>query len=67
MNVKGEQAEDHPHKYISIHIEYVIKGRDMSDQAVSRSIELSLDRYCSVGATIGMAAEITHSYRIINE
>ncbi len=67
INVQGEQAGNHPHKYTSIHIEYLIKGRDISEEAVKRSIELSLDKYCSVGATLGAAAEITHSYSIINE
>lgn len=67
INVKGEQASDYPHKYTSIHIEYLIKGRDISEEAVKRSIELSLDKYCAVGATLGAGAEITHSYSIINE
>ncbi len=67
INVQGEQADNHPHKYTSIHIEYMIKGRDISEEAVKRSIELSLDKYCAVGATLGASAEITHSYSIINE
>jgi putative redox protein len=67
MNVQGEQAPAHPHKFTSLHIEYEIKGRDISEEAVKRAIELSLDRYCSVGATLGMSAKITHSYRIVEE
>ena len=67
INVQGEQASDYPHKYTSIHIEYLIKGRDISEEAVKRSIELSLDKFCAVGATLGAGAEITHSYSIINE
>lgn len=65
VNVQGEQAKDHPHKYTSLHIEYLVSGRNVSEEAVRRSIELSLGRYCSVGATLGLAAEITHSYRIL--
>jgi putative redox protein len=67
INVKSEQAPSHPHKFTSLHIEYEIKGRDLSEEAVKRAIELSLDRYCSVGATLGMSANITHSYRIVND
>ncbi len=67
INVQGEQASDHPHKYTSMHIEYIIKGRDISEEAVKRSIDLSLEKYCAVGATLGAAAEITSSYRIISE
>lgn len=67
INVSGEMAEQHPHMYTSMHIEYVVTGRDISEEAVKRSIELSLGTYCSVGATLGKAAKITHSYKIIQE
>jgi len=64
-NVKGEQADSFPHIYEKVHIEYVVKGKDIQKEAVERAIELSLDKYCSVGATLGKTAAITHSYRIV--
>ncbi len=64
-NVDGEMAEDYPHMYTALHIEYVVTGKNISEEAVKRAIELSLDKYCSVGATLGKAAKITHSYKII--
>lgn len=67
MNVEGETAESHPRSFTGIHIEYVITGRNISDEAVKRAIELSIDKYCMVGNTIGKAAKITHSYKIIQE
>ncbi len=67
INVFGEQAEDHPNRYTSLQIEYIIKGKDISEDAVKRSIQLSLDRYCSVAATLGAGAEIEHSYKIVQE
>lgn len=67
LNVKGEQAEEHPRVYTTIHIEYVLTGKDISDEAVKRAIELSLEKYCSVGATLDKAAKITHSYSVIQE
>ncbi|RJQ56515.1 MAG: OsmC family peroxiredoxin [Nitrospiraceae bacterium] len=67
INVSGEMADKHPHMYTSMHIEYVITGKDISEDAVKRSIELSLETYCSVGATLGKAAKITHSYKIVQE
>jgi len=67
INVTGEASESHPKKFTNIHIEYVVKGRDISEEAVKRSIELSLGKYCLVGATIGGTAKITHSYRIEEE
>jgi putative redox protein len=65
MNVKGEKAESHPHVFTTVQIEYVVKGKGVQKEAVERAIALSLDKYCSVGATLGKTAKITHSYRII--
>lgn len=67
ITVNGKTAKEHPHMYTSMHIEYVITGKDISEDAVKRSIDLSLGTYCSVGATIGRAANITHSYKIVPE
>ncbi len=65
MNVNGDTREKHPRSFSDIHIEYVITGNNISEEAVQRAIGLSLDKYCMVGTTIGKAATITHSYRII--
>ena len=66
-NVQGEQADSFPHIYEKVHIEYVVKGKDIQEEAVERAIALSLDKYCSVGATLGKTAAITHSYKIVEE
>jgi putative redox protein len=67
INVSGEMAKDYPRMYTEMHIEYVVTGKDISEDALKRAIELSLEKYCSVGATLGKAAKITHSYKIIQE
>src|SRR5512147_3127297 len=53
INVSGEMAKDYPQIYTDMHIEYVITGKDISEDAVKRAIDLSLEKYCSVGATLG--------------
>jgi putative redox protein len=67
INVSGTTAEEYPHKYTQIDIEYVVRGRDLSDAAVKRAIELSMDKYCSVKATLEGAAKINFSYKIVEE
>ena len=67
MNIRGERAESHPHIYTTVHIEYVVRGKGVQKEAVERAISLSLDKYCSVGATLAKASRITHSYRIMEE
>ncbi|MBI4697764.1 MAG: OsmC family protein [Nitrospirae bacterium] len=66
-HVEGRAADDYPHMYTALHIEYVVTGKDIPEDAVKRAIDLSLDKYCSVGATLGKAAKITHSYKVIQE
>jgi len=67
MNVNGETPETHPRSFTDIHIEYIVTGRNISEEAVKHAIELSLDKYCMVGTTIGKAAKITHSYKVVQE
>ena len=65
INVKGEKSESAPKIYKEVHIEYVVTGKGVEQQAVERAITLSLEKYCSVGATLAKAGTITHSYRIV--
>ena len=67
INVNGETPESHPRSFTDIHIEYIVTGRNVSEEAVQGAIELSIGKYCMVGNTIGKAAKITHSYKIIQE
>ncbi|MDH4163841.1 MAG: OsmC family protein [Nitrospirota bacterium] len=67
MNIRGEKSDDYPKIYREIHIEYVVKGKSVQPDAVKRAIELSLGKYCSVGATLAKAGQIFHSYRIVQE
>lgn len=67
INVKGEKTDSYPKIYKTIHIEYVVKGNGVEKNAVERAISLSLEKYCSVGATLAKAGTITHSYRIVEE
>ena len=67
INVRGEQRDEYPKTYREVHVEYIVKGKGVQPEAVERSIELSLDKYCSVGATLAGVGTITHSYRIVEE
>ncbi|MCK5504863.1 MAG: OsmC family protein [Thermodesulfovibrionia bacterium] len=67
MNVKGETPESHPRSFTNIHVEYIVAGKNISEDAVKRAIELSLDKYCMVGNTLNKASKITSSYKIVQE
>lgn len=63
-NLTAVQDPDPPWTFREIQIEYVFRGRGLSSAAIERAIELSHNKYCSVGATLRPSVKITHSYRI---
>jgi putative redox protein len=64
---EAERREEPPEVFTKIHIKYIIKGEKISKEAVEGAIQLSYDKYCSVGAMLKKTAEITTSYDIIQE
>lgn len=65
INVKGTKAESYPKKFTEIEIEFVVSGKDISEEAVKRAVELSMEKYCSVKATLEGSSKIIFSYRIV--
>jgi putative redox protein len=65
IHINGKRAEEHPKKFTDIDIEFVVTGRSISEEAVKRAVNLSMEKYCSVKATIEGCATITFSYRIV--
>jgi putative redox protein len=67
VETEAERNEEPPRVFTKIHIKYIIKGKDISKEAVERAIQLSHDKYCSVGAMLKKTAEIITSYEIKQE
>lgn len=67
ITVRGQKAERYPKKYTDIDIEFLIKGKDISEESVKKAIALSMDKYCSVKATLEGSAKIIFTYKIILE
>ena len=67
VETEAERREEPPEVFTKIHIKYIIKGENISKEAVERAIQLSYDKYCSVGTMLKKTAEITTSYDIIQE
>lgn len=65
--VKGENATTYPKRFTEIQIEFVIRGKNISHEAVTKAVELSMDKYCSVKATLEGSAKVTHSFRIVED
>ncbi|PYS87936.1 MAG: hypothetical protein DMF62_11000 [Acidobacteria bacterium] len=66
VEVSGTRVDDHPRKFIKFHVHHIVHGRSVSEKAVADAVELSDQKYCSVGATVRPTAEITTSFEIID-
>ncbi len=65
ISVKGRQNPDPPWTYEDIEIRYTIRGSGLNERLVARAINLSENKYCSIGATISGRARITSEFEII--
>lgn len=62
----GEQVDEPPYQFVSIHLHYLVKAT-VETEKLERAIRLSEDKYCSVLATLRQGLEVTSSYEIISE
>ena len=64
VQVNAERAPEHPKVFTRVVIEYIITGRDVDEEAVVRSIELSATRYCPAQAMFRNVFPIALKYHI---
>ncbi|NBC27975.1 MAG: OsmC family peroxiredoxin [Bacteroidetes bacterium] len=60
ITLEGEQYTE----FKTIHLHFILKGDHLDEKKVSRAIDLSLNKYCSVSKTLAKTAEITSSYEV---
>jgi putative redox protein len=65
VRVRGKRADDYPMIWTEIHVTYLIWGDDIKQKDVEQAIELSEEKYCSVGLMLGKSAKIKSEYRIL--
>lgn len=64
VEIEASRADTEPKVFTSIHVHFIVKGRDLSDKHVKRAVELSAEKYCSASIMLGKTAKITHDYEI---
>ena len=65
IEVQGSQNADPPWTWEDIKLHYVIRGSGINERLVRRAIDLSENKYCSIGATISGRARISSSFEIV--
>lgn len=49
IDADAERAKEEPKVFTKVHLHYRVYGEGIKESAVKRAIELSTDKYCSVG------------------
>lgn len=66
VHLEAERADAVPAVFTSIHLRFVISGRNLKESHVKRAVELSADKYCSASIMFGKAGvAMSHSYEIV--
>ena len=65
ISVKGRQNPDPPWAWEDVAIHYTLRGSELNPRLVERAIDLSENKYCSIGATIGGVTRVSSSFEII--
>jgi len=66
VEIEAERASTVPKVFTSIHIHFIVSGRDLDESRVARAVKLSADKYCSASRMLEKAATITHDFEIVN-
>ena len=62
--VEAEPADSYPKIWTKIHITYTLTG-DIPESKIKKAVELSHEKYCSVGAILGASAKISYEYKVL--
>jgi putative redox protein len=65
VKLTSERREEAPRLFTHINLHFIVTGKELKDAAVSRAVDLSAEKYCSVALMLEKAVNITHSYEVI--
>jgi putative redox protein len=67
VRVEADQAERPPQVFTVVRIRHVITGFEVEAEAVEQAIQLSEQKYCSVGAMVQKSAALHTTFEILEE
>jgi putative redox protein len=65
LEVTSERADTDPKVFTKIHLQFIVTGKDLSENHVRRAVELSAEKYCSASIMLAKGGcEVTHGYEV---
>jgi putative redox protein len=66
IDAEAERAIEPPRVFTKIRMHYRVRGRAIADSVVKRAIDLSSEKYCSVGVMLRRGGvEFVNTYEIL--
>jgi putative redox protein len=66
IEADAERATEHPKVFTKVHLHYRVRGKNIKESAVKRAIDLSSEKYCSVGIMLRRAGvEFVNTHEIL--
>lgn len=60
IEVQGVRREEEPRRFISMHFTFRLRGAGVDEARARRAVELSLEKYCSVVASLADDLPVTY-------
>ena len=64
VRAEGQRREEHPRRFTAIHYEFEAAGEGLDQARLERAVALSVEKYCSVLASLAPDIAITHASRV---
>ena len=64
VGVRGTRREEHPRRFTAIHFDFTVAGAGADETNVRRAIDLSIEKYCSVLASLAPDIAVDYAVRI---
>ena len=64
-SAEGARRDEHPRKFVKIHVHYDLTSPDLNDEEAGKIITLAVEKYCSVAASLDPDIELTHGHTIL--
>ena len=64
IKLTSQRSPVDPKVFTSVHMHFVVSGRQLTELAVQRAVQLSHEKYCSASIMMAKTANITTSFEV---
>lgn len=65
VNISGERAKTPPSVFMSVNMEHILKGNNITATSIEKALNLAEQTYCSASAMFAKTAKISNTYLLV--